>query len=160
MKRWVWVLAVPAMVGFALYGRNAAKPKGTPSGQIRAALGDALEAFNDGNLAGAMSVVSHDYKDSTGNNRDRLYLLGRRALNGEERGSVILQRLSPAIEGDTATVPVTVRVDWPLMMPRDADLVLTMKREPARVWLLFPSTRWKVTGADGMLEAWGPEVLF
>jgi hypothetical protein len=160
MNRVAQLLAlVLAFGGLYFWGRNAAKPAGTPSGQIRAALTTALDEFNSGNLAGAMRVISHDYKDSTGNNRDRLYILGRRGLSADERGTVTLQRLIPDIDNDTAVVHVVAKVDWPGVPLRDYNVELTMKREPARAFLFFPTTRWRVVYADGLLEPWGGEGL-
>ena len=84
-----------------------------------------------GNLAGAMGLISHEYKDSMGNTRDRLYVLGRRALSSGERGTMTLQSFDVSFENGEAFVPVVVRIDWPGLPTRDYEMELTMAREPA-----------------------------
>lgn len=142
--------AAAALGGLFLWGRREAQPAGPPAGRIRAGLREALDDFSAGNLAGAMSVVSHEYKDSMGNTRDGLYVLGRRALGNGERGTVTLQRLEVSFEGRDAVVPVVVKVDWPGLPLREYEVRLRMAEEPARKWLVFPTTRWRVTAAEGI----------
>ena len=151
MKRLaIAVAAIAALGGLFIWGRRAARPSGPPAGQIRAGLLDALDDFSAGNLAGAMGLISHEYKDSMGNTRDRLYVLGRRALSSGERGTMTLQSFDVSFENGEAFVPVVVRIDWPGLPTRDYEMELTMAREPARKWLVFPTTRWRVTGVDGL----------
>lgn len=162
VKQMAGALAVAAALGgLYLWGRQAARPAGPPAGQIRAGLREALDDFSAGNLAGAMSVVSHEYKDSMGNTRDRLYVLARRALADGERGSVTLQRFDVSFDDQGASVPVVVRVDWPGLPVREYEVRLRMAEEPARKWLVFPTKRWRVTGAEGipLLDSGGEGLL-
>src|SRR5690242_12294875 len=96
-KRFVWIIiAVLAVVGAYAAAYRSAQPTGTPQGQIRGAIMDSVEALNHGNVSGAMSVVSPDYKDSS-YNRSQLYMMARQAAENRAYWSAVVQQVQPEI---------------------------------------------------------------
>jgi hypothetical protein len=157
VKRLV-VLSIAILALGALYAAAtiSARPDGTDEGQIRAALVDAINAMNHGHVTSAMSVVSPDYKDSTGFTRERLWLLANRAAENRKEWTAMVTQIKPRVEGNDASVSITLRVTMASgHETHDYPITLTMRREDSRAWLLVPTRRWHILGSTGL----PPELL-
>jgi hypothetical protein len=145
-----WLAALALVVG-VLYaaGYHAVQPVGTESGQIRGAIVDAVDALQHGRAGDAMRVVSPDFKDSTGMNYARLRLLARQAARNRDMWNATVQSVEPLVNGDTAQVSVTVVIGQEKGGGTTTDTMqLRMHKDPVYAWLVFPTERWRVTGAD------------
>lgn len=155
MVKRIVIMVIGLLALSALYAaaRNSAQPDGPDKGQIRAALVDAVNALNQGRVSAAMSVVSPDYKDSTGFSRDRLWLLARRASDNRADWSASLARVNSQVDGDTAGVDVTLRITTGRHnQVHDYPISLTMRREDTRVWLVLPTRQWHIVTSTGLPE--------
>jgi len=149
-KRVAWLAALVLAAG-VLYAAayRAVQPVGTDSGQIRGALVDAVDALRHGRAGDAMRVVSPEYKDSTGMNYARLRLLARQAARNRDMWDATVESVEPVVTGDTAQVSVTVAIRQTSGggVTRDT-MQLRMEKDPVYAWLILPTERWRVTGAD------------
>lgn len=152
LKRLVWlVIAIIAAGGLYTWARGAVRLRGSDEGQVRSALLDAIAAINGGRVGEAMSVVSSDYKDSTGLNRDRLWILARRAADNREFWTVTVRRLSVQVSGAGASAEVLLQIHTDeATAAREYPLTVTMRKEDTHVWGIIPTQRWRVVGAIGL----------
>lgn len=152
MKQALRYLAVALALGvvYALAYR-AAQPQGTPTAQIRATLLDATDALQQGQAGAAMRAVSSDYKDSMGNNRDRLYVLAREAARNRNYWNAVVENIRPEVRGDEATVEMDVAVRFSeVTIVARHHITLQLRREDAHAFLIVPTKRWRVVGAENL----------
>ncbi|HEY3268235.1 MAG TPA: hypothetical protein VGM37_15035 [Armatimonadota bacterium] len=147
---WWFVAALAAGVAYAALYRSV-QPVGTPQGQIRGALMEALDALQHGRASAAMSVVAPDYKDSTGFNRDRLYILARQATENREWWSATIARLEPTMEGNEATVALQLAVRRTEGgTTQTEDMTVRLRNDKVYAYGIAPTHRWRVISATNI----------
>ena len=154
LKRFVGLAVVALLLGgMYTWARSAARLEGSAPGQIRAAILDAFQAANQGRVSEAMGVISPDYKDSTGLNRDRLWILLRRAADNKRSWTVTARKITPTATACEANVDViaSVTVDGEAA-PRILPLTLSMRLEDMHIWGVIPTQRWRIVSTGGLPE--------
>lgn len=146
-------LAVGALLlgGMYTWARSAARLEGSGPSQIRAAILGAFQAANEGRVSEAMNVVSSDYKDSTGMNRDRLWILLRRTADNRQYWSVTARKITATALPREASVDVVaaVNIDGEAT-PRIYPLTFSMRLEDTHIWGVVPTQRWRIVSANGL----------
>lgn len=133
----------------------------SPEQEIRNWLISAERAVESKNLAGLMALISPQYHDDNGFNRDKIRLLISRAFR--ETSDVWVTINAPSITllpPNRAEVHVYATVEY---LPRGeteperntVSLYLTLVQEPSRKFLFFPTQEWKLVSSEG----WGVEDL-
>ncbi|HEY3413743.1 MAG TPA: hypothetical protein VGM51_11915 [Armatimonadota bacterium] len=152
LKRFVG-FAVCALLlgGVYTWARSAARLEGSGSAQVTSTILAAFQAANMGRVSEAMDAVSSDYKDSTGLNRDRLWLLLHRAADNRQLWDVTARKITPTVDGRDASVELlaAVNIDGEPTQ-RTYPLTLSMRLEDTHVWGVIPTQRWRVVSVGGL----------
>ncbi|HWA83466.1 MAG TPA: hypothetical protein VG820_08545 [Fimbriimonadaceae bacterium] len=161
MRRWpllFLVLAVLAVGGRYIYGL-ANRPDDKT--QIRQALADAIKASKEGRSGSVIDLLSEHFK-----------------VNGEQPGfgqiakmvkeshpDIVVNDTDPVISGDAAQITSSVRVTGTFFGAGQQtfdfkDAQLYFKKESAMDWLIFPTTKWRLSDVrlpDNELPSLGSE---
>jgi hypothetical protein len=148
-----WLISVLALGGVYAWATVAARPQGSDEVQVRAVILTAAAAMSEGRASNAMSVVSPDYKDSTGMNYDRLNILARRAATNHKYWTATVRHLAESVRGDQASVELTLAVNSEEgSNARNVQLGIVLRRESVSVWGVIPTQRWRVMSVSGIPE--------
>jgi hypothetical protein len=132
--------------------------------QIRGVFETAEKAAEEHNIPALLGVVSRDYKDDSGLNRDRLRLLLAQAFRGQAETWVTVNELQIEPHQDAASVSADVTVEsrpqgsqetWRQTLPMTFDL----RKEAGRSFLVFPTERWRVVRSEGASLKWDEDLL-
>jgi len=152
MRKSSWViLIVIAVLTIVLVVMNiSSPPKLTGEEEIHVLLDNAGLAVEHKNIRAALSCVSDDYQDLAGNDYDQLRVLTIRALRSADRYHVTLDANSIHIDGKQANVELQVSVAVADLGGGEhavfsGPMVLTLKKKPARSWLIIPTEKWMKT---------------
>jgi hypothetical protein len=153
----VAALILVAAAGALFAAVRARMPVGSDPEQIRALLDRGESAVERREIGEAMRLVSADYRDGNGFTRDALRIMVGRALRDAQSVDVSIPERSVKIQVDpdeqhaTLTCDVSVRLAERAAgtVARDAHLTFRLRKEPTRIFGVFPSREWRVTRADG-----------
>jgi hypothetical protein len=145
----VVAVVVVGVLGIRMY--QSVQPQGPPERQIQGEIHDAVTAFNHDDLNTALRVISPDYKDSSGMNKDRLRLMARQAGGRVDATLILKQLVEVRLDGDEAEVPAifSVRIAG---SPRvdEYNLTLHMRNEEVHAYGFLPTTRWRIVRIEGL----------
>lgn len=148
-----WLTAVVVLGAAYAWAYVYLQPQGSDESQIHATILNAANTLSEGSAAEAMSTVSPDYKDSTGLNRERLYLLARRAAYNHRYWSASVRHIATTVRGADASADVSLTImTTETGQQRDVRLGLVMRREPVHIWGVVPTQRWRVVSVTGIPE--------
>ena len=132
-------------------------PRATAEAQIGQALREAQEAAQQRSVGGVMKIVSDDYKDASNMNKDRLAAALLRSYHMARNSGIKYDvrvgkpdvRLDPK-NPDEALVLTSISVvdtsnNQSLYGDSNTQLMLKMRREPGRRWLVLPDDKWRIT---------------
>ena len=134
---------------------EAQRPRGTDTEQLMQMLFDGERAAERRSTQGVTRFLARDYRDSLGNNKDRMRLLVRDAILRFQGMDVIVEE--PRIDLDegsaSGTVAFQVRVvAGPETGGSPSQIVLRVVKEPVRYYWLFPGAEWRIQSADGYMS--------
>ncbi|MBI2844554.1 MAG: hypothetical protein HYX78_14260 [Armatimonadetes bacterium] len=148
------LLAVAVVLAVGYFAAN--RDQGADQEQILAVIERGRRAVERKSLSEAMSCISKDYSDSTGLNRDRLGLLARRAFQSSSRYEVVVDAPTIRVAGDEAvaeTYAAVASVDAGTREEKfSGEVILSLRRENSRRFLIFPVREWKITAIEGIGE--------
>lgn len=156
MKKTSWViLAVIAVLIVILIIMNASQNNAlTSEVQISLLIKDAKSAVEQKDVRRTMSLISDTYSDSNGMSRSSLRGMVIRAYKDFDHYSVALNKADIKVNGDTAKVELDVRVSGTYQHQNsevfNGPITLTLIKEPALRWLIFPTSKWRVSGTTGL----------
>jgi hypothetical protein len=162
MKTMIPLLMIAAILGyfFATHPKRAL----TDQEQIQAALAEGERAAEDHDIPALLGLVSKDYKDDAGLNREKLRLLLADAFRNQSETWVTLNDEKIDARDDEANVSVFVTLegrarDSGASWRNDYPLTLHFKKEPGISFLVFPTKRWRVVSAEGIGSKWDGDLL-
>lgn len=154
--------AAGVAVGLAVRARL---PRGSNVEQIRALLIEGERAVESRDVAAAMRLLSDDYRDGNGLRKEQVRFYAARLLRESETVAVNVSERSIEVRVDPDARHAVAACDVSLALTgrggdhlmRHFRLKLTLRREPARVFGVFPTHAWRVLRADGYgaAEGWG-----
>ena len=122
--------------------------------QISSLVMDAKSAVEQKDVRRTMAFISETYADSNGMSRSSLRTMVIRAYKDFERYSIALNKADITITGETAKVELDVRVTGYYERQNtevfSGPITLTLQKESARRWLVFPTTKWRISGTSGL----------
>ena len=142
------VIAV-CIIGLVLYFALN-RPKPSDSALIAQQIDTAVSGANLGSPGKILDVVSPNYKDPAGHDKDDLHFVLVRALTSRNDLNFALSNLVINVDGNEATTEADLLVtDRQTKDPiAQRHLNIQWQREPSRKWLIFPDTVWQVTSSD------------
>lgn len=150
MKRPKWLLPIAVLLlvgGGVLYWLT--KPRPTDQEKIYRVVEDARVAVEQKNASGLLDLISKDYRDASGNDRQNLATMSYGGLRGAEQYSVTPEITSLKIEGDVATAQIKARFQINGAQPGEPiELKVTAK-------LRREGSHWRVISASGWEAAQG-----
>ncbi len=155
--------ALLCLVGVGLFLRQNGPPL-SDTDQIREVLSLGEEAVESHNVPAMMGLVSKDYKDDMGFNKDRLRLLAMNAFRDQESTWVTLDNVSIQPKGDSAVVNTDLTVESTSRQSENTThetypITLTLRKEPGYRFLVLPTQRWRVIKASGAGLPLGGDLL-
>lgn len=120
----------------------------SPEAQVRAAIDDAVEAAEAGDLQALMLIVAEDYRDGQGRNRQTvLGILALHVRGGERLYFYSRLRELQVTAPDRAQVMMLLAV---ARVPLELQMLDTVSADLFRIDLVFSlrSGQWKVAAAD------------
>jgi hypothetical protein len=141
--------AVILGIGLAIY-LMATAPLPSDQDQIASAIETARSAVQSRKASGVLTVVSADYHDPVIANVDQLHAYLIHAFRNSGPITVQTSANTITVHGNTAqsVSHVTLKGANNGDSYFDGNITLTWKREPARRFLVFPTTTWRVVSAD------------
>lgn len=159
VRSWWVVLASLAVAGTALaMAVQARMPKGDDVAQIRAMLDAGERAVEARNVSGLMRLISEEYRDPNGLRREQIRFYVAQQMRDSERIDVTISEPSLQIQvgadGKSAVLSGDVSVSMgdstgATFPGRNFHLTLDVKKEPARIFGVFPTHAWRVVSASG-----------
>lgn len=156
MKKTSWAILsiIIALLGFVAY-HNASKNLAlSGEEEISALILDARSAVERKDYRRTMSYISADYSDSAGMSADALRAMIIRAYRDTKRYSVAIDKADILVTGDKARADLDVKVytsfNHSNSMVLDGKMNLLLRKEPARRWLVFPTSKWRIYGVSGL----------
>jgi hypothetical protein len=144
------ILGVLAVVGWR---STLAEERLSDEVRIRELLARGQQAITDKDVGEAMSCISRNYRDNMGLTYEAIRLQARQAIR-EGDYDVTLDAPRISINGASATAETHVEASThgsgKDSQPMSFDLELELAKEPAKQWLVFPVTRWRITSMDGL----------
>jgi hypothetical protein len=156
MKRSTWLAISGAAVMVAallVLWRIAAVPSVPEDQRVRERLEEIRLAVEARDLRTVMDAISDDF-DTLGYSRERLRV---EIASAFRRGIKPHIRYSPPvinIIGKEATVNTRVEVWWEdqshTSRHEPTDIRLSLRKEPARKWLVVPTEKWRIVDVEGV----------
>lgn len=117
--------------------------------QINSQIDSAVSAAERRSASGVMSVVSDDFHSESIGNVYQLRAILAHHLHDADSVDITVPQPEIRINGDTAETNgrVTIRTGFSGTV-YDGMMTLRWKREPCQRLLVFPSTAWRIVGAD------------
>jgi hypothetical protein len=137
---------------------RARLPRGNDVAQIRAMIDAGEQAVEARNVGAMMRLVSQEYRDPNGLRRDQIRFYAAQTLRDADNVQVSISEPSLRIrvepDGQRAEVACDVSFSMTdtmgtLFPGRHFHLTMDLKKEPARVFGVFPTHAWRVVSADG-----------
>lgn len=133
--------------------RVAAVPEVPEEQRISERLEEIRLAIEQRDLKTIMDAISKDF-DAFGYSPERLRIEIASAFRRGIQPSVRYNAPVIRVSGKQATVDMRVEVWWEDMGTvshhEPTDIRLTMRKEPARKWLVFPTEKWRVVDVEGI----------
>lgn len=159
-RRWLVIVLclVVLAVGAAWLRHLAQAPQGTGAQQIMAQIQRAQAAAEERNVGALMRVVSPNFKDENGITRPALAYQARDQLRDAQRVEVTIPlndlsiHVAPGGQAATTRFRVEVRITDKQGTTHALNFSPTLqwRKEPVRRYLFFPTTEWRVVGAQGL----------
>ncbi len=156
MKRSTWIAIAGAVVLLAalmVMWRIATTPVPPEDEQIRTRLEEVRLAIEQRDVNGIMDAVSSDF-DAFGYSPERLRIEIASAFRRGVKPHVRYTNPVVIVIGKEATVSMQVEVWWEDMgqvsRHEPTDIRLTLRKEPARKWLVIPIEKWRVVNVEGI----------
>jgi hypothetical protein len=123
--------------------------------QIHALLDKAKSSVEAKDVGGALSCVSENYSDDSGNTFQALRLLAIRGLRTPGRVDLVMEGTSVSIDGKSASVETKLTVSEATSAAETRELFsgrlkMALAKEDSRKWLIFPTSEWKIVGISGL----------
>jgi ketosteroid isomerase-like protein len=152
-RRWIAAVAVIGLAAGLFVLLRPQAPK-TPEEGVMAALTLGEQAAEAHNIPALMSLVSKDYKDDLGFNRDRLRVLAIQSFREQSSTFVQLDSVSVQPSGDTARVDATVSLEAQMRNSNEVErgtypVTLHFRKEPGYKFLIIPTETWRVVKIEG-----------
>jgi hypothetical protein len=131
----------------------ATRENGTDTEQIMAVIERGRQGVEKKSTDQAASCVSKSYADDYGMKYDTLRIWAAQAFHSETNYEVIVSTPEVNVQGDEAQAKTHVIVNVTSEGGRQAfkeDVTLSMKKEPIRKFLIYPTMEWKVTKIEGL----------
>jgi len=127
----------------------ATAPPPSPRQQIATAIQTACGAASHRRASGVLTVVSADYRDPNVANVDQLHAILIQGFRNSGPVDVRSTDNAITVHGDNAqsVSHITIKGGPGGQTYFDGNIVLYWKREPARRFLMFPSTTWRIVSA-------------
>lgn len=116
---------------------------------IQEALNESIRASKEGRPGSVLEYLSKSltFNSEQAGNRQEIGKFIRAS-----RPDVFLQNREPIVRGDTAQLVTPVRIKMSLLgasLDRTIpNVTITLSKEGATKWLIFPTARWRVTNVD------------
>lgn len=137
-----------AVIGLVIAGIIVSKliqPDTTPDAvQIQNALQTAANAADEKDAPKLMSIVSDNYSDSDGNNREELSLLLSRAMSNVGNIDVSLGPVNVTVNGDLAVSTGNIIVSTDGQRQFSQLVTVNWQKEETRRYLVIPDKTWRV----------------
>lgn len=144
-RRLTTALAVLAVLVVAVaIHLHARRPTRSPEQRIMLAIANAEEAAERGSVAGVMRIVSNDYTDGAGNDRQALARLVLAAMRSGAPWRINTMLRSITVDQDSASTELSVTVSgetWEEM--RGAYQIIAQWRREGRHWRVVHSDGWQ-----------------
>jgi ketosteroid isomerase-like protein len=156
MKKTSWaILIVILMLILFLVYENASQNKDmSGEEQISSLIIDAKSAVEHKDLRRTMSYISDDYTGSDSMSRSQMQAYIIKAYRDSDRYSIAITKADIQVTGDTAKADLDVKIYSSYNHQNDevfnGPVTILLKKEPARRWLIFPTSKWRVSGASGL----------
>jgi hypothetical protein len=123
--------------GFGMFGRPSDEE------QIREALDRSIQASREGRPGGVLEHLSVNFKINEEEYRQRDIA----RMIREFKPRIEVREAQPVVHDTEAflTAPVTLSVPIPALQMDLSEVNFRFEKEPARKWLIFPSTQWRLT---------------
>jgi hypothetical protein len=157
-RGWAVVALVLVAASAALFVAVRARlPEGSDPQQIRGLLDRGESAVERREIGEVMRLVSKDYRDGNGFTRDTVRFLAGRTLRDAQSVEISIPERTLKIQVDPDGQQATAACDVSLRLvaraggtvSRDAHLTFRLRKEPTRIFGVFPSHEWRVIRADG-----------
>ena len=151
----VGVILVVLIVGYLAANRD----RGPDTDQISALIERGRQAIEHKALDTAMSCISKNYHDDNGLNYDQARMLTSNAFRANKKLYAAVDSPDIQISGEEALARTHVSIvtvnDKEIVPPVafSGDVVLHLKKERIRRYLIFPARDWKVIKIDGISAA-------
>jgi len=147
----VWMILGGALALVLAWGWFATRPHGTDQEQIIAVLTEAERTISGKDLRGTLGLISESYHGTGGTKPEVSGLL----LQAYRDSAAIRPQLGTptiTVKDGTATVLTKGRLTAVLQSGAEnsfqSDLVLTLRREDRKRYLIYPVQEWKFTSAN------------
>ena len=135
-------LFVALIAGRFIYGMVAAP---TDEVLIKSALDEAIEGSKEGRTGSLVDLISNKFQvNGAGASINKVADLVRKS-----RPDVQLKSKTPVIDGNNAQITSDATITASFLGNRQTftlhDVTLSFKKESATDWLIFPTTKWKLT---------------
>jgi ketosteroid isomerase-like protein len=144
------LIAAALLIGYFAANRS----RGPDEDQIRALIERGRQAIERKSLDAAMSCVSKSYQDASGLNYDRVRMFTADAFRGEASYQVTVDSPEVQVNGDQATArthaSLTTATEGASDQVFSGSIVIHLKKERVRRYLILPARDWKVTRIDGL----------
>jgi len=151
MTRTILVIALLAILAaWGIYAVATVDRRGDEA-QIRSMIADTAAAVERRDLGGTIACLSGDYKDADGMNYDRLRVVVAQALQSDSKFTTSVEVTALQITGKDASATVRAIVNGANgEQIYNRNLILTLRKEPARHKVLVPVEVWRVTNVRGL----------
>lgn len=156
MKRSTWLAisgATLLIAALLVMWRIAATPTPPEEQVVRNRLEEIRQAIEGRDLNTLMDAISSDF-DAFGYSPERLRIELASAFRRGIRPHVRYTAPVINIIGKEATVSMRVEAWWEeqglVSRHEPTDIQVTLRKEPARKWLVFPTEKWRVIDVEGI----------
>jgi hypothetical protein len=154
---WLVVLLALASVAALYWTSLAQRPQGADAAQIKTLMIRGERLLEERNIAGAMGLVSRDYRDDEGFRYGSLRAVAGRKLHEARSVDVTLPerllRIEVRPDGREAVaqarVDLRVASDYDTVHDASANLTFRFRKEPVRYYLMFPGEEWRLVKMEG-----------
>ena len=156
MKKTSWAILaiIVTLIIFLVYENASQNNALSGEEQISSLILDAKSAVEQRDLRRTMSYISENYSDSNSMSRSSLRAMVLREYKDSDRYSVALDKADITVTGDTAKADLDVKIYTSFEHQNTevfiGPVTLLLQKEPARRWLIFPTSKWRISGASGL----------
>ena len=154
MRKVTFVLLPLIVIGLAAGYFVFSRERGSDSDQITAMIERGRQGIERKSLNTAASCLSKSYSDQYGMNYDRIRVWAAQAFRAETSYEVAVDAPQVTVQGDQAQARTHVVVSTVASGDRQqvfsGDVLLRLRKERVRRYLIFPAREWKVISMEGI----------